>query len=85
MPISGNDIATLPIEAIDQPVVVDLTPEEVALIIDALLQAEMTLPFLDTCYRAMDPIHALRAHQLALANRLEDLMTEARKTRNQRQ
>lgn len=53
----------------------DLSKADVALIIDALLQAEMTLPLIDRRYRAMKAIEALRAKQLLLANRLEDLMS----------
>ena len=54
---------------------VTLSKADVALIIDALLQAEMTLPLIDRRYRAMKAIEALRVNQLQLADRLEDLMS----------
>lgn len=54
---------------------VDLSKADVAVIIDALLQAEITLPLVDRRYRAMKAVDVLRKHQLTLANRLEDLMS----------
>jgi hypothetical protein len=57
---------------------VDLSRADVALIIDALLQAEMTLPLIDRRYRSMKTVESLRAGQLSLANRLEDLMSGER-------
>ena len=55
----------------------DLSRMDMALIIDALLQAEMTLPLIDRRYRALKAIESLRAQQLSLANRLEDLMADS--------
>ena len=62
------------IDLLRQKSQVDLTQIEMALIIDALLQAEMTLPLLDRRYRALKPIESLRFQQLSLANRLEDVL-----------
>jgi hypothetical protein len=50
---------------------------DVALIIDALLQAEMTLPLIDERYKTMKVIDSLRERQMALANSLEDLLAES--------
>lgn len=61
---------------------VDLTDVEMALIIDALLQAEMTLPLLDRRYMALEPIKTLRDQQLSLANRLEDIMASVNSRQN---
>lgn len=63
--------------ALGQSSQVELTEVEIALIIDALLQAEMTLPLLDRRYMALKPIEILRDQQLSLANRLEDVMARA--------
>lgn len=49
---------------------------DVALIIDALLQAEMTLPLIDERYKTMKVIDSLRERQLVLANSLEDLLAQ---------
>ena len=51
---------------------VELTRMEMAVIIEALLQAEMTLPLLDRRYLALKPVESLRHQQLSLATRLED-------------
>lgn len=61
---------------------VKLTRTEMALIIDALLQAEMTLPLLDRRYMALKPLKQLRFQQLTLANRLEDVLAEANRPRD---
>lgn len=53
-----------------------LSRREMVAIIDALLQAEMTLPLLDERNRALGPVQRLRTLQLSLANRLEDLLAE---------
>lgn len=53
---------------------VDLTRADMALIIEALLQAEMTLPLLDQRFAALQPVESLRQQQLSLADRLEDIM-----------
>lgn len=53
-----------------------LTRDEIVVIIDALLQAEMTLPLLDARHEALHPVKELRALQLSLAERLEDLIAE---------
>jgi hypothetical protein len=49
---------------------------DIALIIDALLQAEMTLPLIDERHKTMRVIDSLRGRQLDLANSLEDLLAE---------
>ena len=54
-----------------------LSRTEIAVIIDALLQAEMTLPLIDERNRSLMPVQRLRALQLALADRLEDILAEA--------
>ena len=59
-------------------VAVQLTKADIALVIDALLQAEMTLPLLDPRYKDMKPLDHLRARQLALADQLENLMADQR-------
>lgn len=53
---------------------------DVALIIDALLQAEMTLPLIDCRYKTMKVIDSLRGRQLSLANSFEDLLAESSST-----
>jgi hypothetical protein len=53
-----------------------LTRPEMVAIIDALLQAEMTLPLLDDRHGSLIPVQRLRSLQLALADRLEDLLAE---------
>ena len=60
------------------PVTLRLSRADVALVIDALLQAEMTLPLLDPRYRSMKSVDRLRARQLALADQLEDLIADER-------
>ena len=65
-------------ETAGQLVPVDLSQQDVAVIIDALLQAEVTLPLIDARYRSMDKLRTIRAHQLSLANRLEDVMADVR-------
>lgn len=74
MPVPANEVDVPSADQLNAPVRLDLTRTDLALIIDALLQAEMTLPLIDRRYRAMKAIESLRVHQLALANRLEDLM-----------
>lgn len=54
-----------------------LSRTEVVAIIDALLQAEMTLPLLDERHLPLTPVQRIRSLQLTLANRLEDLLAEA--------
>lgn len=71
MPRPNREIDVRPLH---QPVRLDLTRSDLALIIDALLQAEMTLPLIDRRYRALKAIESLRAQQLSLANRLEDVL-----------
>lgn len=51
-----------------------LSKYEIVTIIDALLQAEMTLPLLDERNRSRAPVQRLQSMQLALAERLEDLL-----------
>lgn len=53
-----------------------LSKTEVVAIIDALLQAEMTLPLLDERNRSLKPVQRVRSLQLSLAHRLEDLLAE---------
>lgn len=53
---------------------VHLDRSDIALIIDALLQAEMTLPLIDPRYRHMKAIDHLRARQLSLADQLEEMI-----------
>jgi len=62
------------IDLLGQRSQVDLTQIEMALIIDALLQAEMTLPLLDQRYKTLKLIESLRFQQLSLANRLEAVL-----------
>lgn len=57
---------------------VQLSKADIALVIDALLQAEMTLPLLDPRYREMRSVDHLRARQLALADHLEELLARNR-------
>lgn len=59
-------------------IAVHLREADIALVIDALLQAEMTLPLLDPRYRTMKSIDHLRARQLALADQLEGLIANER-------
>lgn len=54
-----------------------LSRAEVVAIIDALLQAEMTLPLLDGRNRHLPPVHRIRSLQLSLADRLEDLLASS--------
>lgn len=65
-----------------QRVHVALTRTEMALIIEALLQAEMTLPLLDRRYMSLKPLEHLRFQQLTLANQLEDMMADAGRQRD---
>ncbi len=60
-----------------QTVSVSIERADIALIIDALLQAEMTLPLIDDRYKTMKVIDSLRERQLDLANSLEDLLAES--------
>ena len=60
-----------------QTVSVSIERADIALIIDALLQAEMTLPLIDDRYKTMRAIDSLRERQLDLANSLEDLLAES--------
>jgi len=53
-----------------------LSRAEVVAIIDALLQAEMTLPLLDGRNRHLPHVQRIRSLQLSLANRLEDLLAD---------
>ena len=62
--------------------VVHLSQSDIALVIDALLQAEMTLPLLDPRYREMKAVDHLRARQLALANQFEELLANERSARS---
>lgn len=50
---------------------VSLDRAEVVLIIDALLQAEMTLPMIDRRHQSFGAMEGLRQRQLSLAERLE--------------
>lgn len=49
---------------------------EMAAVIDALLQAEITLPLIDQRNISLGRIEQIRSLQLSLANRLEDLLAE---------
>ena len=60
-----------------QTVSVSIERADIALIIDALLQAEMTLPLIDDRYKTMKVIDSLRERQLDLANSLEDLLADS--------
>lgn len=53
---------------------VRLSRADIALVIDALLQAEMTLPLIDPRYREMKAVDHVRTRQLALADQLENLI-----------
>lgn len=53
---------------------VDLTQVEMAIIIDALLRAEITLPLIDRRHMGLRPVESLRHQQLSLAHRLEDVI-----------
>jgi len=53
-----------------------LSRVEMAAVIDALLQAEITLPLVDKRNISLDRIERIRSLQLSLANRLEDLLAE---------
>lgn len=53
-----------------------LSRMEMSVLIDALLQAEMTLPLIDKRNLSLTPLDWIRSLQLALANRLEDLLAE---------
>ena len=61
---------------------VHLSQSDIALVIDALLQAEMTLPLLDPRYKDMRTVDHLRARQLALANQFEELLANERSARS---
>ena len=58
---------------------IELSRAEIALLIDALLQAEVTLNLLDERHAKLGFIPQLRAQQLSLADRLEDLMAGSRR------
>jgi hypothetical protein len=62
--------------ACQKQLTVALTIPEVVAVIDALLQAEVTLPLVDARHRALQSIPYLRSLQLAIADRLEDLMAD---------
>jgi hypothetical protein len=65
-------------DCVRSPIVsVSIDRADIALIIDALLQAEMTLPLIDDRYKTMKVIDSLRERQLDLANSLEDLLAES--------
>ncbi|WP_146255996.1 hypothetical protein [Aestuariivirga litoralis] len=53
-----------------------LSRVEMAAVIDALLQAEITLPLVDTRNLSLSRIEWVRSLQLSLAHRLEDLLAE---------
>ena len=53
-----------------------LSRVEIAAVIDALLQAEITLPLVDTRNLALSRVERVRSLQLNLAHRLEDLLAE---------
>jgi hypothetical protein len=72
-----DDVSDRTADMLGQSSQVDLTKVEMALIIDALLQAEITLPLLDRRHMGLKPIESLRLQQLSLANRLEDVMARA--------
>jgi len=75
--ISINQQSVKPNCARSQTVSVSIERADIALIIDALLQAEMTLPLIDDRYKTMRAIDSLRERQLDLANSLEDLLAES--------
>lgn len=62
-----------PVEGSFQP---DLSRVEMAAVIDALLQAEITLPLIDARNLSIPHIERIRSLQLNLAHRLEDLLAE---------
>lgn len=53
-----------------------LSRVEMAAVIDALLQAEITLPLVDARNLSLSRIERVRSLQLNLAHRLEDLLAE---------
>ena len=56
---------------------VELSKQELVLLIDALLSAEMTLCILDEKHGSLNASKDLRDLQVALANRIEDLLADA--------
>ena len=68
-----------------QPVAVPLTAPEIVAIVDALLQAERTLPLIDERHAALKSIGHLRCLQLSLADRLEDVMASAKRAGSAKQ
>ena len=61
-----------------EPLTVSLTIPEIAAVVDALLQAELTLPLVDERHRNLNSIGHLRCLQLSLVDRLEDVLAGAR-------
>ena len=72
-----HDVSDNTADPLKQCFPVELTRTEMALVIEALLQAEMTLPLLDRRYMTLKPVVSLRSQQLSLANRLEDVLAGA--------
>lgn len=74
MPNPGRETDVRSSDPLNARVRLELTKMDLALMIDALLQAEMTLPLIDRRHKALRAIESLRAQQLSLANRLEELL-----------
>ncbi|MCX7350484.1 MAG: hypothetical protein NTZ54_13495 [Alphaproteobacteria bacterium] len=72
-----NDLRPHPGSTLSTTVSINLDRTDAALIIDALLQAEMTMPLIDARYRTMKAVESVCLRPLHLANLLEKLMPEA--------
>lgn len=62
-----------------EPLTISLTIPEIAAVVDALLQAEITLPLIDERHRKLKSIGHLRCLQLSLVDRLEDVLAGAKR------